>query len=1023
MSILSKNIENPGVSIVICFIAVFLGFVALTSLPVKLLPDTTSAALKIETHWRSASPYEIESNILEKQERLLRDIPGIQEMVSTAYQGRGVISLTVGNDVDRTEMLVNVLSKLNNVKKFPIDADPPKVKSFSAAESLIFMFLRRLEGNDTAIDDYQKLVELNVRSKLESIAGVAGVETFIGAQREYQIIVDPLKAAALGISLPAIASRLTNYHDITSGTMDVGRKQYLLRLQASNEPEQLKQLVLEWRDGNPVRLSDIGDVQITRGKRGSFAIFNGEPAIGLRLTRAPEANVLATLTQVFSTIDELNGGILADNQLKIEKSFDPSVFINRAILMVSSNIILGIIMAMALLLLFFKRWQPTLIIGVTVPISLIVSFIALQLFGRTLNVITLAGIAFASGLVMDNAIVVLESISTLKERGHSLVSACIEGVRKVWTALLASTVTTVVIFMPIALSGSAETELFSDLAIAVATAVITSLFVAIFIVPLLCKTVAKPQQENTQQQGASNNLNWLRKVTDSRKQQLSWVAVLLVSPVVVFLTMLPPLDYLPPLKKDSIDSFIRFPASAHLDLIEQEIVLPMAERLEPYLDGKAEPNVKNYYIAVSPGIMSMGTRAQDQTEINALKSLISSEITSGFPDTRAFTTQGSITGKFGGNRSFTFHLQSERIEQSAAGVSKVKAMLKEAMPGAVIRISPSLSAFKPELTISVNNERLSELGWQYTEFQNVVQMLGDGYYIGEHFDGQTRINKLLKTSDTDSPLKLAQTPLLGYGGTQHYFSDIARITESNSLLKVQRVDRRRAVSLTVIPPDDLTLGEAVTQVERLRANMLAALPEDAAILMGQTANKLNHSVSNLVLLMGLAIVMLFMIVAVILRSLQASFMVTLTLPLGAIGGVLLLNLLNVFTKQTLDLLTIIGFIILGGLVVNNAILLLCAYRDHIVAEGMQVKEAVYQAVAQRKRPILISTLTSIFGMLPLLLNPGIGSEIYRGLSAVVVGGMSFSLLFSFILIPCLLLLFKPYAGEKGTVATEAVQYA
>ncbi len=535
--------------------------------------------------------------------------------------------------------------------------------------------------------------------------------------------------------------------------------------------------------------------------------------------------------------------------------------------------------------------------------------------------------------------------------------------------------------------------------------------------------MAKPSQDMVDAQQQAQSLHWLKKITHSRKQQLSWIMILLASPIIVVLTMLPPLDYLPPLKKDSIDSFIRFPASAHLDLIEQEIVMPMANRLEPYLSGNAEPKVKNYYIAVSPGIMSMGTRAQDQTQINELKALISNEVMKGFPDTKAFTTQGSITGKFGGNRSFTFHIQSEHIEHSAAGISKVKAMLEEAMPGAVIRTSPSLSAFKPELTIQVNNERLSELGWQYAEFQSVVQMLGDGYYIGEHFDGQTRINKILKTSGTDSPSKLAQTPLLGYGGTQHYFSDIAQIEESSSLLKLQRVDRRRAVSLTVIPPDELTLGEAVTQVEQLRMRMLAELPSDSAILMGQTANKLHQSVNNLLLLMLLAIVLLFMIVAVILRSIKASLMVTLTLPLGAIGGVLLLNVLNLFTKQTLDLLTIIGFIILGGLVVNNAILLLCAYRDHVVDEGMQVKDAVYQAIAQRKRPILISTLTSIFGMLPLLLNPGVGSEIYRGLSAVVVGGMSFSLLFSFILIPCLLLLFKPYAGAKRSASAEVAQYA
>ncbi|WP_125778587.1 efflux RND transporter permease subunit [Pseudoalteromonas rubra] len=1025
MSVLEKNIRYPGVSVVICIIALLLGVVAMQQLPVKLLPDTSSASLKIETLWRSASPYEIEANILEKQEDVLRDIPGIEEMISTAYQGRGVIQLTFADALDKTELLVKVLSKLNNVKEFPLDATPPQVKSFSSAESLVFLFIRKLGGNTKPIDDYQTLVDLNIRSRLSGIPGVAGVQTFIGAQQEFQIVIDPLRAAYLGISLPDVARALRSHHDITSGTMDVGRKSYLLRLQASDSPEQIAQTVLEWRNGNPVRLNDIGEVRIARGKRGSFAIYNGEPAIGMRLTREAGANVLSTLAQVYNEIDQLNNGVLAQQQLKIEKSFDPSIFINRALTMVTSNIVIGIIMAMLVLFAFFRRWQPTLVVTISVPISIIVSFIVLAVFERTINVITLAGVAFASGMVMDAAIVVLESITRERERGAAISEACIAGTRKVWRALLASTLTTVAIFLPIAFTSDSDAQLFADLALTIAISVAVSLLVAAFIIPVICnrlyrfdsqdKITAEPTSEGVA-------LRALKTMTATRRRCLAWCFTLIACPVIFSASLLPDLDYLPPLRKDSVDTIMRFPSSAHLDLIEQEIVQEMATRLQPYLNGEQQPQLKNYFIAVSPGVMSMGTRVEDQSQVGQLKALIKDEITAGFPDTRAYSSQGSITGRFGGNRSFTIHVQADSLEQLNQGVKEIIPMLKSAIPGAVVRAKPALDANQPELRMHVNADRLSEMGWRYSDLQDVVKMLGDGLYIGEYFNFQERIDKIIKTAKPASPQALMQTPLSNTAGQPVYLGNLAQVEETQAPIRLRRVNRRRAISLTIVPPAQMALGVAVDQVTALVPQMREHLPMDAEILMGQTADKLNRSVENLVFLMCSAILLLFLIMAVMFSSVRDSLMVTLTLPLSTIGGVLMLNVLNLFTVQTLDLLTLIGFVILTGLVVNNAILLVAASRD-FEQRGIALKEAVHLAIAQRIRPILISTMTSIFGMLPLLINPGTGAEIYRGLAAVVVGGMSLSLLFTLILIPCLLLLRSPSQSHTSGTEMEVKPYA
>ncbi len=1038
MSSIANNVNKSGVVFVVTIVAVILGLLSLNFLPLKLLPDTSNTVLRVETKWRSASPYEVESSILENQERVLRDIPGLIEMTSKAYQGRGRIDLSVSSNVDKNETLIQVLSRLNNVKEFPEDALPPEVKSFSSAESLVFLFIRQVqndEGNENApqipIDDYQYVIDHQVKSRMESIPGVGGVQTFIGAEEQLQITINPEKAAGLSVSLSDIPGILSSYQDITGGSVDVGRKNFLIRLTGADDIESLKEVILHWRNGRPVRLKDIAEVKIARGKRESFAIYNGEPAIGLRLTRGANADVLSTLAQVTEEIENLNNGLLAQHNLKIEKSFNPAVFIKRALGMVFSNVVIGILIAISILYLFFRSWRTTLVVSISVPTSLIVTLIFLAIFDRTLNVIALAGIALATGLVMDAAIVVLESIVQQKERGKATIEACIQGTKKVAPALFTSTLTTIAIFLPIALTSDNEAQLFTDLAITITASVCMSLLVALYLIPAICKFVlpsmAQSENQFSNQKGMGGKPqklvltleSWVKATTSTAKKRVGWLTVLVAGPVIMAVLMLPNLDYLPPLRKDSIDTFMRFPPGAHLDFIEKEIAIPMAERLEPYLKGEKDLKLKNYYIAVSPGIMSMATRVEDQGRIDELKALIKDEITANFPDTRAFSSQGSITGRFGGNRAFTIHLRSDSLDELYASVGKVIPLIKEHLPGAVVRPSPSLSSRQPELRFTVRNERLGEAGWTYKDLRNTLQILGDGLYIGEHFTGKTRIDKLIKSPEMASPTEINATPVMASNGATMELGSLVDIVETTSPTQLLRVNQQRAVSLAIIPPKNMTLGEAINKVQELIPSIDKLMPEHSDILMGSSSNKLNQAIFNLITLFISAVLLLFLIMAAMFGSVKDSFIITMTLPLASAGGVLALFILNLFIDQSLDLLTLIGFIILMGLVVNNAILLVSA-NNELLASGHTVTESVYGAVRIRLRPILISTLTSIFGMLPLLLNPGTGSEIYRGLAAVVVGGMTLSMFFTLIFIPCILLtLFKRAIPVQELVKEEA----
>jgi len=1008
MSVTERAVKNPaGVAVAVAIITLF-GLFALNRLPVQLFPDIDLPQVTVQAGWRAASPQEVESEILEPMEEVLKGVPGMEEMQSNAFNGGAWINMqfTLGTDMQAT--LMEVIARLNRLPAMPADSDPPVVNlggggGGNANQALSWFFVQLLPGTEGPIENYGQYVNDTVKPKLEAIDGVAGVEVNAGAPEELQITIDPYRAAELGVEMSTIANRMRSTADVSGGFVDVGRRQYTLRFEGRYDPGQFNNMILEWRDGRPIRLGDVADVKVARGKKNQIAIQNGNPAMSLRVDRANGANVLGTLNRVKAAVAELRDGPLAAAGLDIQQSFDASVFINRAVSMVTNNLFLGVLLAVGILWWFLRNVRATLLIATAIPISLLSTFVVLQLTGRSLNVISLAGLAFAVGMVLDAAIVVSENIVRLRERGEVPTAAALAGTRQVKGALLASTATTVAIFLPVLFLKDVEGQLFADLALTISISVVISLIVALTVLPTVAGNWLKPKKlAKERSQGWARVAGLLMKASATGKRRLALIIGLVTAPLLASWLLFPQLDYLPPVKRDAVDAFLQFPPGSNVETNEREIISKLVARLKPYMDGTRQPALKNYYILTWPGGGTIGARVRDQGQVGELLDIVRNEVMVGIPDFRGFAMQGNLFGGFGGGRDIAMHIQSSDQAGLYAAAGQTQDKLREVFPGANVQTNPGIELAAPELRILPDDARISEVGMDRQGVATLVRTLGNGLWLGEYFNGENRMDIIMRAGGWQTPEQLATTPVITPGGEMVPLGELVSIQRATGPGQIRRFNGRRTVSVNLSPPDNVSLETAIARIKAdVEPGLRAALPTDGAIQYGGSADSLSKAIATMSRNFILAIFILFMLMAGLFRSLKDSALVVMTIPLAGVGGIAALRVLNLFTFQPMDLLTMIGFIILLGLVVNNAILLVDQTRQ-AERDGMDRHAAVEYALRIRLRPVFMSTLTSIFGMLPLLLLPGEGSVIYRGLAASIVGGMTCSLFFTLLLLPCML---------------------
>ena len=1009
MALLDQSLKNPP-AVMACLVLVFLfGAISVFKFPIQLLPDIDRPALSISTSWRTASSREVESEIIEPQEDVLAGLPGLVAMRSSAFNSNGFVNLEFEFGTNMQETLVEVISRLNRVQGFPDDAEPPVVElgdnnTAATGKALSWFYIQLKPDNNNPIEKYIPLIEDVVRPRLESVPGVASVYMSTTEVDELRVQFDPYKAAELGITVRDMSRHVRAATDVSAGFADVGRREYTVRFAGKQKPEDFGNLILEWRDSRPVFLRDVADVFITRSDRRSFVYQNGNSGVGLRIDRQPGANVLDALNRVKAVFAELEEGVLAKNDLMVQQSFDPSLYIYRAINLVTGNIVVGSLLAIAVLWWFLRGWRATLVIALSIPCSLMAAFLVLQLAGRNLNVISLAGIAFAVGMVLDAAIVVLENIVRLN-KVNPTPDVVERGTRQVWGALFASTATTIAIFIPVIFIEDVEGQLFADLAITISVAIVISLVVATLVLPsLAARFILNSGLESDRLAPKWQSLAaWITQLIDRPQFRMGLIAGLIVVPVLLSVAMRPSMDFLPPVKRDLVEGFLNFAPGKTVDSVDEHIAQVMNERLHPYFLGEKEPKLKNYYVYVmGPWGANVGARPENPDDLPELLTLMRGEIVDALPDTLAFIQRSNLFGNFDGGRQVVLHLQARDREALAVAAEQVEAKIRSVLPDVNIRIEPPLQQSQPELRITPRQRELAEAQWNNLDLGASIRAFGSGLYVGEYFDGDIRMDIMVRAQPWQTPEELGAYPLATPSGDTFYLHQLADFERTVGPSQVYRMDGRRTIDIAVAVPDDVSLQDYVETIQAEVAPLAArVLPSDGNLAYGGSASQLDTAVLTMAQNFLLAFFILFVLMAALFRSVWDSFLVTLALPLATVGGVLLLSFINLFTFQPMDLLTMIGFVILLGLVVNNAILLVHQTRAEESA-GLDRRSAVQKAIEVRARPILMSTMTSIFGMLPMLLLPGEGSVIYRGLAAAIVGGMSVSMIFTLILLPALL---------------------
>ncbi len=1011
MGLIGYALRNGvAVSVMVAIIAL-IGLLSISRLPLQLFPEIQRPVMTVQTYWRSAGIEQMEEVIVEEQEQALRGLPGLEQIRAEVNPSFVQIFLTFGINADMQQMQTEVQGRLSRLPPIPPDAFL-SVQSAAAGDSndtLIYLFIQSLPGNSIPIIEQNAFINDVVLPRFENIEGVASAELQGpgNAPEVLEITFDPFLAAQYGVQIPQIAAAVGQSENVSGGFVDIGRRSFAVNFEGEFSPEQMEEQILDWRDGRPVRLGDIATVAIQRADRFAVVYQNGNPALGIRLFRTNGANVLSTIDAVKDQLNELNQGLLAERGLRMAHSYDPSVFILRAINLLTTNLAMGILLAVLALWLFLRRIRATLLIAITIPICMLVTFCVLSFFGRSLNVISLAGLAFATGMVLDAAIVVLESIVRQREKGLSMMEAAGLGASRVWNALVAATATTVAVFLPVIFLEDAEGQLFADLAFTVAIAVTASLVVALLVLPVAAVRFLKDLPASDERSAFwAGFARLLMGATGTPMLRRIWVVLLFAAPIAGAFYFAPALGYLPRVPRDAIDAYMVLPPGATLDTVDEEILQVVVERLQPYMDGEREPALRNYYAFSFPGFASFGVRPLDIGRIDELEDLIINEVLVGFPDTFAGGARGNLL-EFGDQGSIRVEISSPdpaALQQAAqVGMAAVAQALGE-QPQA----NPRPDSGQPTLRIVPDDRRISEAGWNRRQVSNIVRALGDGIYMGEYFDGNNSIDILLRSPDWHSPEELESIPLATPSGSIVPLGDLVDISSAVTPRQIVRVDGSRTITLNVPPPDGMALETAIETLRReVEPQIRAVLGESGRINYGGSASSLARVQDAMLPNIALAIGVLFLIMAGMFRSIKDSALVLVILPPAAFGGVAALALLSQVVTQELDLLAMIGFIILAGIVVNNAILLVSRTRQ-AEGEGLSRRDAVAEALNVRLRPIFMTTITTIMGMLPLVLVPGAGSAIYRGLGAVIVGGMSISTLFTLILLPSLLRL-----GERS----------
>ncbi|MFC4701320.1 efflux RND transporter permease subunit [Glaciecola siphonariae] len=1031
---IAATVKHGILVTVIVLIGCILGVVSALNIPVQMIPDLEVRTITVQTGWPGATPQDIEKEILIEQERYLRSLPNLQRMISSAEMGSASIALEFPFGVDVNDALIRVSNALSQVPAYPENVDQPRLFS-SSFSSNAFMFFRLapLPGNPMQLDvDMLKdFADDYIRPRMETVPGISQVDVRGGSARQIQIKVDAASLAQRSISLTQVRDAIrTRNTDASAGDLESGQSRYLLRVVGRFEQlSELENLIVARIDESDVYLKDIAEITLDHFETRGLSYSNGERNLTMSVRRESGSNVIDIKAQLLPLVEELNQTLLSQNGLNLKLFSDDVQYVSSSLKNVWVNLGLGAVLATLVMFYFLRSGRSTLIGVIGIPICTIAAFLALLAFGRTINVISLAGVAFAIGMTVDNTIVVLESIIQAKKQQKDRFKAAIEGVQEVWPAVLASTATTVLVFAPILFIEQEAGQLYSDIAIAISGAIIASMLVAIFVVPVAMANMTASKNAGTKAEPQLSS-KWLALVdifTHNQSQARMYSSVFALVILGGAYLLMPAAEYLPEGEEPKAFSIMSAPPSYNLSEMQkigEQLRVYFNEYVnadpEAFASGKTDmPPLAYYNMSVSIGSIWFLSAPVDPANIQQMMDAITKKFRS-FDNMRAFSARGSIiSSNDGGTRAVAVDLAGSNIRDLYAAAEAVYAEAEKRFDNPQLNSDPgSLILEQPLVEIRPRWQRLSELGISNRDFGYSVAAISDGAYVDEFILNDDKIDIFMFSGagNQQNIQALAATPIVTPQGNVLPLNALADLVESKNSDSVRRVDGSRTVTVYIIPPRDVALETAEGIV---RNELLPALWQQGDIAQGISVNisgaadQLEATKESLSSNFVIAIALCYLLLVAIFTHWRYPLLILATVPLGMAGGLLGLVLVNAVSAglgaigldgsyQPFDMITMLGFLILLGTVVNNPILIVDQTRRFIDA-GHSVKDAVRAAVQKRLKPILMSTATTIFGLAPLVLVPGEGTELYRGVGIIVLCGIFVSTFLSLSFLPALLM--------------------
>jgi HAE1 family hydrophobic/amphiphilic exporter-1 len=1022
MNLPDLSVKRPIFTTMVTLIMVILGAVSLSRLQIDMLPNIELPTLTIRTNYEGAGPEVMERLVTQIIEEIVATVPGVEEIRSTSSEGRSTVrvSFAWGTDIDTAA--IDVQSKLEDeINELPDDIVRPRIRKFDIASFPVVLL-----GISSDLDPVEltELIEVQIRYRFARIPGVAQVDVWGGFNREVRIELDPDRIKAVGLALDRVIDAIEDANlDLPTGKIERGRYEVTLRAPAEFVSlDQIRNTVIVKRDGCAITLDQIARIEDTYEKLTRIVRVNGGRGVRVAIRKQANANTVEVSSRILAEIEAANQ---AYPQIKIVPVINQGNYIERSITNVARSVLYGGVLAIVVLLFFLRNVRSTLVISLSIPISIVTTFALIFFGGFTLNLMTLGGLALGVGMMVDSSIVVLENIFRRRtENAETPQYAAVEGAREVAKAIIASTITTLVIFLPLIFIRGVSGILFKELAYVIIFALICSLTLALSLVPMLASKLLTPKQKSRtpSKSPADGWVNAAMHVFSGLERTYlelldrvlhhRLATVLSATGLLIASLMLLPLigsEFMPPSDESEVRITGKMEIGTRLDLVDrqtrliEQIVQPaVPETIASVVsvgaygwrvNAGAEGNLNLSLLPVTRRRRSSEAIARD------LRDKLEGAIPGMEIRVRAPQGQFLLERILGGDEGLTVEIRGFELATLDALAARTAELVAQ-IPG-ITDVETSLEAGIPQQEIQIDRDKIADLGLSVRDVTQLLKTAVAGSKAGEYRTGGNayRILVQLKDAEKRSIDEVLSLTLTTASGEKVALRNLVATRSGRGPVLIERKEQQRQVSVRAnfAGRDQGSLAADVQDV-------LDSIPRPVGydLTVAGTFEEQQKAFRELMVSLLLALVLVYMVLACQYESFRDPLIVMFSVPLAAVGVLLTLLL----TGTTLNVQSFIGCIMLGGIVVNNAILLV-DQAGRLIRGGKSTHDALIEAGRRRLRPILMTTLTTILGLMPLALGIGEGADAQAPLARAVIGGLTGSTLITLVLIPAVYSLFHP----------------